>query len=207
MELNELHSDHEHASTSLKVVLLVFAVVLVLALGYLVWNQNVTTDTTDSSSTVIKKTTTTDPTADWETYTDTANGFSLKYPSDWFTSTKDGEGAVIIANFDYDHPAVPSLGHLTTTQTKRVVFVKDNPSNLSAEAFATSDGEVTSENTLDTKTVKVGAKSAIKYDLKPGISSVSSITYLALNNSKIIVFSVLENQVSVDDMIASFKFL
>ncbi len=49
MELNDIHSEHEHATTSLKVVLLVFAIVLVGALAYLVWAQNTAPDTTGYS--------------------------------------------------------------------------------------------------------------------------------------------------------------
>lgn len=51
MELNEIHTEHEHASVSLKVVLLVFAVVLIGALAYFVWNANQATDDTAASTT------------------------------------------------------------------------------------------------------------------------------------------------------------
>lgn len=40
MELNEIHTEHEHASLNLKVLLLIFAVVLIAALGYLVARQS-----------------------------------------------------------------------------------------------------------------------------------------------------------------------
>lgn len=74
-----------HAPTGLKLWLTVFAVVLVIALGYLVWAQNTAPDTTDNSAAVTKdtttKTTTTNSTADWETYTDSDLGFSIKHPS------------------------------------------------------------------------------------------------------------------------------
>lgn len=56
MELNEIHTEHEHATTSLKVLLLVFAIVLVGALAYLVWASNTAPDTTDNSAVVTKKT-------------------------------------------------------------------------------------------------------------------------------------------------------
>jgi len=85
MELNEIHTDHEEATTSLKVVLLVFAVVLVGALSYLVWAQNTAPDTADNTSAPVTKktetTTTKDETADWKTFTGTY--FSFKYPLDW----------------------------------------------------------------------------------------------------------------------------
>jgi len=60
MELNQpIHNEGEHASISLKIVLLIFAVVLVAALGYLVWQQNHAADTTDNSAPSVKKTATT----------------------------------------------------------------------------------------------------------------------------------------------------
>jgi len=95
MQLNEIHTDHEQATTSLKVVLLVFAVVLVGALSYLVWAQNTAPDTADNSAAVVKKTTTTketttptktttsDPTADWKSYTSANGKIVFKYPSTW----------------------------------------------------------------------------------------------------------------------------
>lgn len=94
MELNEIHTEHEHATTSLKVVLLVFAIVLVGALSYLVWASNSAPDTTDNSAATTKKTTTntpststatpsdtkTDETASWKTYKSAEFDFNFKYP-------------------------------------------------------------------------------------------------------------------------------
>lgn len=54
MEINEMHPEHEHATASMKVVLLVFAIVLIGALSYLVWAQkDVATETTDNSTTKV----------------------------------------------------------------------------------------------------------------------------------------------------------
>ena len=54
MEINEMHPEHEHATASMKVVLLVFAIVLIGALSYLVWAQkDVATETTDNSTTKL----------------------------------------------------------------------------------------------------------------------------------------------------------
>ena len=97
MEINETHTEHEHATTSLKVVLLVFAIVLVGALAYLVWAQNTAPDTTDNSAVVTKKstagtppttsttpsTTKTDSTDSWKTYTNSDYGFTLTFWDLW----------------------------------------------------------------------------------------------------------------------------
>lgn len=50
MEINETHNEHEHATMSMKVVLLIFAIVLVGALAYLVWTANTAPDTSDYSA-------------------------------------------------------------------------------------------------------------------------------------------------------------
>jgi hypothetical protein len=97
MELNEIHTEHEHATTSLKVVLLVFAIVLIGALSYLVWAQNTASDATDYSAAMTKKTTTstpstssttpsttkTDDTDSWKTYADSDYGFTLTFGDLW----------------------------------------------------------------------------------------------------------------------------
>ena len=106
MELNEIHSEHEEATTSLKVILLVFAVILVGVLAYFVWAQNTAPDTTDNSvtsskkttdtsggTTATKKTTTpaTSPCTD-KSYTIPTEKLSVCYPSSWESSlTTSGE--------------------------------------------------------------------------------------------------------------------
>lgn len=79
-----------HAPTGLKLWLAVFGVVLVIALGYLVWAQNTAPDTTDYSTAVTKKTTANE-TADWKTYTNSTFGFSIKYPTRLVSEISDWE--------------------------------------------------------------------------------------------------------------------
>jgi len=57
MQPNEAQ-NHDHATTSMKVLLLVFAILLVGALGYMVYQQNTAPDETDYSTNVVKKSTT-----------------------------------------------------------------------------------------------------------------------------------------------------
>lgn len=81
MELNQVHNEGEHASTSMKVILLVFAVVLVGVLGYLVWQQNNTQDDTDYSlPKASQKTTETTAESTTKVYTDSTNKFGFSYP-------------------------------------------------------------------------------------------------------------------------------
>ena len=93
MELNEMHSDHEHATTSLKVLLLVFAIVLVGALAYLVWAQNTAPDTTDNSAATTKKTTAADEAAGWKTYTDSVAKLTFQYPPTYSIENTGGTPA------------------------------------------------------------------------------------------------------------------
>jgi hypothetical protein len=82
MELTEPNDFSHHASVSLKVVLLIFALVLIGALGYLVWAQNSAPDTTDYSSPVVKKTS---APADENAVAcgDKAYAFSLTFDAKW----------------------------------------------------------------------------------------------------------------------------
>jgi len=75
MQLNEIHNNHEHATVSLKVILLVFAVILVGVLGYLVWDYQNSQESTNNESTSTVITTN-------KTYTDANNLFSFKYDKD-----------------------------------------------------------------------------------------------------------------------------
>lgn len=83
-----------HVHPSLKFVMLVFAVILIGALGYLVYDQRTAPDATDYSAPSVKKnteqaaetptdktTTTTDETANWKTYNNNLYGFGFKFPS------------------------------------------------------------------------------------------------------------------------------
>lgn len=85
MELNEPHTSHEHASLNLKVLLLVFAVILIAALGLLVWQQNHSAaDSQDEAQLHPKKTATVSvDTSTWKTYSNSTYNFSYLYPPTW----------------------------------------------------------------------------------------------------------------------------
>jgi hypothetical protein len=53
MQLNEIHNPHEHASVSLKILLLIFSVLLVGTLGYFTWDYLNNVGTEDNSSLVV----------------------------------------------------------------------------------------------------------------------------------------------------------
>lgn len=87
----------------MKVILFIFALVLVGSLGYFVWQQNTAPDTADNSAVVKKNSPVTDSAiASWKTYTNTTYKFSIMYPTTWtyreFPDTKTGAGFRLATN-------------------------------------------------------------------------------------------------------------
>jgi len=70
-------------------LLLICAIVLIIALGYLVWfycvkkDETANTVPTATTNTNVNSNTNSAATADWKTYTNSTYGFSFKYPKDW----------------------------------------------------------------------------------------------------------------------------
>jgi hypothetical protein len=89
MQLNEIHNEHENASVSLKVLLLIFGILLVGALGYLVYQQyysdSTVTESESAPSVTTDESTTEEVTESdsWKTYTDTTYDFSLTFGDIW----------------------------------------------------------------------------------------------------------------------------
>ncbi len=81
--LNQPQLPPHHASKTLKFLLLILAVVLLVALGLLVWRQNHSAaDSQDEAQLHPKKAATTvDPTADWKVFISTVVNLTFKYPS------------------------------------------------------------------------------------------------------------------------------
>lgn len=129
MQLNEIHNNHEHASVSLKVILLIFAVVLVGVLGYLVWDYRNAPDTTDYSSPAV----TTEPETaatkeadpcDFSTKTvsvtpgvtfDTMGGENFSTLVCGYFVSKEG-------NVGFDEPDIRTLGYIAVTKFKDAGF-------------------------------------------------------------------------------------
>lgn len=100
MDLHEPFEGHEHATTSLKVLLLVFCILLLATLGYFVWIQNTSSETSTETAPKVKdkteETSTTDTVSSQKTYSNVKHSFSVSYPTTWtyreFPDTKDGAG-------------------------------------------------------------------------------------------------------------------
>lgn len=209
MQLNEIHDTHEHASVSLKVILLVFAVILVGVLGYLVWDFNNTPDTTDYSSTITKKTETTqteetDETASWETYTNSLLGFSIKYPNTLGVYTLGGEGpdspveaATNTSDYLFISSGTETGGKLYATDATSIGNLSENTIKQQFIDSAT----LTISNTLIDSTPAY--KVVVEND-----PSVLSTFYFVKNAStgKIIKLTVINNDSVSSSIFESFNF-
>ncbi|MCR4278094.1 MAG: hypothetical protein NUV80_05095 [Candidatus Berkelbacteria bacterium] len=149
MELNnDIHTEHEHATTSLKVLLLVFAVVLVSALAYLVWAQNTAPDTTDDSAAVTKKTTV-DPTADWKTYTNTELNISVKYPPTYVVAQDSVSGVIIFrkaaSTGEGDYPEMAITAKNTNMTLAQFLAAEKAGTRFAGEQQTTVSGQAAYE--------------------------------------------------------------
>lgn len=202
--------NHDHATANLKVVLLIFVLVLVGALGYLVWAQNNEADTTDYSTKVVKKTATNeegadvtkqtivDPTADWKTYSNTDVGFSVKYPADYTILDESATTSINIRSGDQGQsPLNVSWKSTTKTLDQYIAELKESLS-ISGEVRTLLDGATAYE------AVSLGAVSTYSiYALNNGWSYE---LLLASGNND----SLAANKAALSDvqklMLASFKF-
>lgn len=207
MELNETQGlPPHHAPTSLRTLLLIFGVLVVVALGYLVWAQNSDPDATDYSATSVKKTETetetavTDETADWKTYAHEKNKFSIKYPPAWTATVKlDGENG-----------SGMNIVVVTLKSESGESFELTNPEpGRGYEAWVLS-------NEKRIKTATDGLSIVRKYGPSTAESELNNFLYFAFTDVQTDNFTTLAGQVdklptqlidTLDKILATFKFL
>ncbi len=88
MEQNSTDEAPKKSSPLIVVAIIILLLTILGAGGYLLWTKYFAVSTptptpSPSPVAVVTATPTADPTANWETYTNTAVGFSVRYPSDW----------------------------------------------------------------------------------------------------------------------------
>jgi len=168
-----------HVSKSLKVLMLVFAIMLVGGLGYLVWYQNTTSDTTEETTVTTKKTTgststtTTDTTASWKTLTNTKYGYSFKYPTGATLVGTTGQEATVTSTALAGAVKVFPQGVVATTGNE-IFSVNLYDFDVSAASIQEHLGTTTSTIT----SVTVAGKSGFKY-----INTGDSSTLYFLTNT------------------------
>ncbi|MDP3993008.1 MAG: hypothetical protein Q8Q05_02245 [bacterium] len=173
-----------HAPTGLKLWLAVFGVVLVIALGYLVWAQNTAPDTTDNSAATVKKTaTTSDETADWKTHSDIEFSFYFKYPPTWVL---DKRGT------DYKDPDCPQCDYPPYVSVKKTSEIK------SPHFFVAPKGQFDRglSNDYTTKEITVSGKVATAYTFRDD----KYPTYIAFKDMNAFRVELLIESGTADDL-------
>ncbi len=161
MQLNGPHTNHEHASVSLKVLLLIFGLILIAVLGYFVWLQNAEPDTTDNTAPKVKQEAITETTTD-KTYTATDEAdsskqlYSFEYPTTYTVShtanDKDATNDVTVTGSDGKE-----LMHIGLFTDTAATSQGTTPEKYEARILATYlNGSSTSGYKAGSTTAKVG---------------------------------------------------
>lgn len=134
-------------------------------------------------------------TADWQTYSNSANGFSIQYPKDWKVTTGVSGSEAIITNFDYSGQTA-----LQTGQTDKIITVVPNVSSTSPTsiyATLTSPGE----RIAAVQTLKTANASAMVFKIEK--NGVTFYRALIPENNKIIVIESRGDMTDLNEMIES----
>jgi|GEM_PF-2222878 len=213
MELNELHAPEEQASSLLKVLLGVFAGVLILALGFFVYQENRTSydsNTTvkpSGSSSSNNSEATADETASWKTYTSEEYGFSFKYPENWAEKTGTAISMFEKSIIGVESPeTTKAISEFTTANPRSsvsifpdiVVSAYDSVSSMpgNPETLETAVQDTTNFNSYSSTTV--AGRPAYKVVF---IADRASYGIILSHNSKIvqILFPNRESESSLSD--------
>lgn len=208
MELNEPFEGHEHASTSLKVVLLVFAVVLIGALAYLIQATYSQPDTTEEvAPSVMDETEETTTATDTEkTYSSTAGYFSFDYPSDQAVYTMSGEGPDSTSVTATASSTDVFVGDLNVEKSSEGIFFSALPGITSlSETTIQAQFSATKPENLAVTATTVGGKDGFKVVVKGDMSVVSTFYFVANSAGKVLKFTVLNNNDVAAGIFASLK--
>jgi len=165
----------------------------------------VTTPSTSTSTT----TTTADSTADWKTYADSANGFSIKYPGEWLVKQQDG--SVRIQNKTGDiyasNEGVKNVGKIQGSYVEITVSIKTSSQTLSEYLKANIDSGA---KYVD---VAVGQYTGLKLTEPTGLTGGNIVINVASRNKvvglnlNISEDSELDNSTTIyNQMLSTFKF-
>lgn len=117
-----------------------------------------TTTTTTPSTTTTTTTPTTTATADWKTYTNSTNGYSVKYPTKWFLKEDTTDKQVTFNNVSAD----ANYNKSNRPTTYEYLIVSDNDVNCSAtvenqDKTGGSDKATVANPTIDNSSVTMKA--------------------------------------------------
>lgn len=223
MQLNETPAlPPHHAPNSLKKLLFIFGVLVVVALGYLVWAQNSDPDTTDYSSASVKKseeTTTTEDSATTSSpnivkYSLASKGVNLQFelPDNYGAGIDvQGEGVLSI-KFNIGKYVSQYGAKVIETNSMFATYVKIVPSyDSSIVTLANWQNEDISNfnnykaDLQKTEDVKVGGVEAKKYTIG-GFGEFRVIQFVKDKNFYEIRNEVGSNEDAVAKIVATLKF-
>jgi hypothetical protein len=150
-----------------------------------------------------------DPTADWKTYTDTKNTFSLKYPASLPIETSLCGGTCIEDLRFTPNPATggSSIAVVLTSKDSRIKTL-DDYKNIIVK------GDSSIINVQDTK---IAGNNAVSYKLSGGIPPLPIIEYAVVHNNYYYIIRLLDsdetkkdlagNQKIFDQILSTFTFL
>lgn len=207
-----------HAPTGLKLWLAVFGVVLVIALGYLVWVQNSAPDTTDYSANktinelaTVEKGTFTKGTDGFTTYTNTNLGFSFKYPHDKFCADEEAFTTGVVGLLE-EPGASPCQGQFpvsvhwfpTTTTSS-----SDFADSLTKVANYEFDMTTFDQSLITRKETTLGGEKAVLINIAAATDSTAESYLFALKKGQANGITIVGgglDEPSYIDLVASFKF-
>ncbi|MDO8649981.1 MAG: hypothetical protein Q7K33_01575 [Candidatus Berkelbacteria bacterium] len=197
MELNTMPGNHELATTNLKILLLVFAVVLVGALCYLVWTQNTVTDTTDYANSNIKSANV--DTSTWKVYTNNQQGYQVSRPQSW--------------PIDESDPTVTSIGNAPAEPASGAVFITLNKNKTPTEVFVTTKGNKP-DGCTQPSDIKLNQHQGIKFVCTEPFAGSTEVFYVVQSAGYSFALSYIEDSSPTDSLtqtletiVKSFKIL
>jgi len=143
-----------------------------------------------------------DPTADWQTYTNSTYGFNFKYPKDWFADTSNSDSIVIFSNHDkpsqYDKSNAPEdLLQLYVYEYTPDMQTYDQK-NLISQA---TSGNVT---ILSLRNPEAGADSTDVYN-KVGKFTIGGKTFKLGMSSELLPALMVKELTYFDQIVSTFQ--
>jgi hypothetical protein len=220
MELNEPMEGHQHATTSLKVVLLIFAIVLVGALAYFVsatYNQPDSTDNTAPN--VTKKAASTeendalacaDPGSSEKNYTSTAQGFCFNYPSSWTLTDGVGTESNITWYVSLTDKIVPDSdypGQLSINKYKNLAALDTDSFGASTlKEYLDMAAAAADPKYINVAVATLGGLDAYKAEAGPNQFGGGTFYFVELSDKTIVVITVFADNAETKAVLDSMEF-
>ena len=203
---------------SARIVIIVLAVILLGALGFVFW-QNFMNKKPAAREPEVTKTENQpkDEYANWKTYTNTRDSYSIKYPSDWFIVAETTNDGPYIRNFDPNAQPTENTNQPEEAITLRVLKTDANDA-IFAGSTATGWYENLGTTTVSNGPVTYTPDNTTNYELN-GLSAKKTESVFTETNEDIFLInngalynislhpSGTSSNETVKKILASFTFL